>query len=601
MKKYLKLIPLLIILFVTNSCDQYLVTQSNSSLTEGLAFSNLDFATKEVNSIYRDFTLNNMYDFYFTYYKSDNDVEFILGANDGSSNSLAHYSGTEGVSLLKSFWNTFYKAIERSNICIDNLPKSPIWEGTYSDDAKRLYGESVTLRAQLYYELICLWGDVPFVTKSAQAGDNFNLPKTDRDSIYEYLIKDLKDVEDLVPWMTTTQSAKRVSKGFVKGLRAKLALAYAGYSLRNKTFVTQRGRYWEAYYKIAHQECKEIIESNKHGLNPSYEGVFKKIHAYEQDLSYYEVLWEIPQARTYGGRLAYVIGMPFDINSGFGKGGGPVSTSPGYYYSFDTKDLRRNVTVELYNYGSTITPTKQQLVSPYVNWNICKWRKSWIVPSMGGDLKDNQFPGLDNPIMRYSDILLMYAESENQINGPTQPAMDALALVRKRAFPQAEWASKVTDYVSSVSASKESFFNAIVDERSWEFGGEMHRKNDLIRWNMLGTKIKKMKEDWVKMMNNDPTYTNINKVPNYLFWKYNTDGVTIEILNPDYQLPSTTITGYTRTTWSSLASAATIASIQTNIDRIANGYDQTKNNHLYPIQSDIIAASNGVLKNDQMP
>ncbi|MGV8096745.1 MAG: RagB/SusD family nutrient uptake outer membrane protein [Mangrovibacterium sp.] len=602
MKKHIIFIcTIVMFMYTIVSCDDYLKVDSNSTFTEVTAFNNLDFATKAVSAIYADFTLNYMYDIYFLYYKTDNDIEFRQGANNGSTNDLSHYAANEGNTLLKSIWNVFYSAIEKANICIDNLPQSPIWKGEYAEDAKCLYGEAVALRAQLYYELISLWGDVPFITKSTQAGDNFYVAKTDRDSIYEYLIQDLKDVEDYVPWMTTTQSAKKVSKGFVKGLRARMALSYAGYSLRNRTFETRRGRFWEDYYKIAHQECKEIMESGKHELNPGFENVFKKLHAYEQDLSYGEVLWQIPHARLYSGRLAYIIGMQCNVESGYGQTSTSVYTSPMFYYSFDRNDSRRNVTVELYNYGSATTPTKQVLNNARYNWGISKWRKPWLVPNMGGELKNVALPGIDNPIMRYSDILLMFAESENEINGPSQAAKDALSLVRKRAFPEEVWTSKVINYVDSVSQSKDAFFNAIVDERAWEFCGEMHRKNDLIRWNLLGSKIGKLKDDWQKIMRNDPAYANLDKVPTYLFWKYRDDGVTIDFLNPDYRMSQTSVPGYTRASWTPLSSESAIATVTISINNIANGYDQSKNNHLYPIQSDIITASNGVLSNDQIP
>jgi len=184
------------------------------------------------------------------------------------------------------------------------------------------------------------------------------------------------------------------------------------------------------------------------------------------------------------------------------------------------------------------------------------------------------------------------------MNGPTAAAKQALASVRERAFPAAVWPEKVTNYVNTVGASKATFFNAIVDERKWEFGGEMIRKYDLVRWNLLYTKIKEMKDESMKIMSNDPKYS---WVPDYLFWKTGSDNETIEILNPDYRLPSTNIAGYTRASWFPLSSASTIASFKTNLDRVAAGLSETKNNHLYPIPATIISASNGVLTNDQIP
>ena len=90
---------------------------------------------------------------------------------------------------------------------------------------------------------------------------------------------------------------------------------------------------------------------------------------------------------------------------------------------------------------------------------------------------------------------------------------------------------KVTQYVDSVAASKEDFFNAIVDERGWELGGEMIRKYDLVRWNLLGSKVNEMKEECTKMINNDPEYSNI---PTNVFWQREDEVITI--LNPDYRI-----------------------------------------------------------------
>ena len=96
--------------------------------------------------------------------------------------------------------------------------------------------------------------------------------------------------------------------------------------------------------------------------------------------------------------------------------------------------------------------------------------------------------GINWPLMRYSDVLLMLAEAENELNGPTALAKEQLLKVRTRAFSSADQSEKVTNYVNALS-NKEEFFNAIVDERAWEFGGEALRKYDLARWNIYGKKI----------------------------------------------------------------------------------------------------------------
>jgi hypothetical protein len=216
--------------------------------------------------------------------------------------------------------------------------------------------------------------------------------------------------------------------------------------------------------------------------------------------------------------------------------------------------------------------------------------------------------GVDWPVLRYADVLLMFAETQNEIYGtPTDSAKWALKEVRKRAFPESGWPDKVDGYISKVSAGKKEFFNALVNERGWEFMGEGVRKDDLIRWNLLGEKIQYMRDENSKLFSGtDPNYQH---VPDYLYWKYDTDGEHIIFLNKDYRItPSgTTLVGWTRTAWFGLPSAAAgnisafMGSVNAYAIRSFLGFDITKNNHLYPIHGDFISTSRGMLNNDQMP
>jgi hypothetical protein len=342
--------------------------------------------------------------------------------------------------------------------------------------------------------------------------------------------------------------------------------------------------------------------SGKHQLNPVFKNIFSTIHEYKQDLTYNEVLFEIAFGRLYSGLLGRIIGMNHSFSDPkYGGAGTSVYVPANYYYSFDRSDYRRDVSVELFDYNSASYLGKQRLLASVYLFAPCKWRRSWIIPNMGGSFQKAGYTGINFPIMRYADVILMFAESENEINGPTQAAKEALSLIRQRAFPEELWASKVVHYVDSVSVSKEDFFNAIVDERAWEFGGgELIRKYDLVRWNLLGAKIKEMKEESQKIINYDPTYTHYDKIPNYIFWKYKADNETVEILNPDYKLPSTSIAGYSRITWMPLTQSNKDF-IMGRILNVANGYNASKNNHLYPISNKIITSSNSSLSNDQIP
>ncbi|MCD7972880.1 MAG: RagB/SusD family nutrient uptake outer membrane protein [Candidatus Azobacteroides sp.] len=601
MKKYISILFALVGIVGVTSCDDILDTDSNSVFTEETVFKNYDFALKAVNGIYAEFMSVYMYGNNLIFFKLGNDIEVRTGALNGERVDLAQYAADPGNSALAPAYRRFYQSIERANICIEGLPKSPVWTGDYAKEARVLYAEAVALRAFCYSELISFWGDVPFKTKPTQAGDNFYLPKTDRDEMYEYLIQDLRDIQDDIPWMNT--SAERVTKGFVKGLRAKMALAYAGYSLRNGTLETRRGRHWEEYYKIANQECFELIESGVHKMNPDYENIFRLLHTYAQDASNKEILWELAFGRGSSGRLAQAFGMTFSTNPAdpkYGRAVAEPSVPFSYYYSFDPTDLRRSVNVELYNYSDPAYPGQQRLGGATA-LKPCKWRRSWIVPNLGGDNRQMQATGVNFPVMRYTDVLLMFAETENEINGmPTEAAKDALRQVRERAFPREVWQEKVTDYINRVSGSKESFFNAIVDERAWEFGGELIRKNDLIRWNLLGEKVEKMKSDCWKILDDHPDFS---WVPDVIYWKYKNDNETLDILNPDYRWPEDEEApeGYFSSVWGPAFSEANRIKLEDFLNECISGYRKEKNNHLFPLSATTITDSNGVLSNDQIP
>ncbi len=122
------------------SCEDYLNTDSNSVFTETTSFSNIDFAEKVVNGVYDNLASVNLFGSFFLWYNCDSDIEFVIAANNGGTFNIAHYDANPGISNLNTWWNLFYSSIERANICIDNLPKSPIWEGEYAAEARRIYG-----------------------------------------------------------------------------------------------------------------------------------------------------------------------------------------------------------------------------------------------------------------------------------------------------------------------------------------------------------------------------------------------------------------------------------------------------------------------------
>jgi hypothetical protein len=206
--------------------------------------------------------------------------------------------------------------------------------------------------------------------------------------------------------------------------------------------------------------------------------------------------------------------------------------------------------------------------------------------------------GINWPMMRYADVLLMYAEAENEINGPTAEAQNMLKRVRQRAFNAADWGSKVDAYVAQASASKSSFFNAIVNERAWEFGGEMIRKYELIRWGIYSQKMQETIDGLKKLA--DDAFNNTQTGPEYMYWKVNESGDFV-ILNPDSYVAAAPDETWTQTSFLKALhdDALTYKEwITRDYANYVNGPAPGVVRYIFPIPTVAIENSQGTLKNE---
>ncbi|MGH1517598.1 RagB/SusD family nutrient uptake outer membrane protein [Chryseobacterium sp. JK1] len=491
-----------------NSCSDYLEVENLSNTAEKQQFDSAPDTFAALVGVYNSAMGDNTYGQRMNLILSQSGDDYRTSgdynANDrrGISCFGAVPTNTE---LLRPFLDT-YTGIERANLVIKNIPISPVYQVGSAADKKlmdRYLGEALALRALFYYDLIKNWGDVPFQDVPSADLPTVYIPKTDRDVIYDKILDDLAKAATLVPWKSEGgTTAQRLSKAAVKGLRARIALARAGYSLRRNPQLMVQGSNPQKYYQIAYDECKDIITSGQHKLNPSYEGLFRSLHTNSQDTTN-EVIFAIG---AFGGnsrtdsKIGYYNGLRHDDSDWKSSGG--ISAIPTYFYEFSKYDLRRDVNIAIFR----VSTTKQEDLQTSINWNDGKFRKSWT--SITGT---SQNLGIDWPMLRYADVLLMFAEADNELHGsPSQDAVDAVMAVRQRAY------AGNLGQVGTIPTSKNAFFNYVVQERLLEFGGEGLRKYDLIRWNLLETKINETKQKLTDFMNGTGAYAN---VPEYIFYK----------------------------------------------------------------------------------
>ena len=589
-----------IVVLAITSCNKFLDQKPITEVSTETVFSDVPSTYKALAGVYSRLVGDAAYGIRVSlYYPLDNDeMQGPTGAADNDRRDIARYAATPGNAQITNPFNQMFQGIEYANICIANIPKMAMYANGTDQEKKqlqRMYGEALTLRAQFYTEAIRNWGDLPahFEPASVMATKNPFPARTSKDTLYDRLLEDLKLAATLVPWRNELSAIgdgadERITKGTVKGLRARIALYRGGYSLRQDGTVRRATDYLK-YYQIARDEASEVMASNQHSLNPSFKGLWKdQVNARAVADPNGELMF---QASGIGGvgagdtKLAYYNGP--SVN---GLGNKSINVLPTYFYAFDSTDLRRDVTCAVYNVAADgITKIGQTITS------ICdgKYRRDWISNPTVAPTNAIQYFGLKWQILRYSDVMLMFAEAENEINGPTTAAYNAVNQVRRRGYGKSiTTANAAVDLPAGLS--KADFFTAIVKERSLELGGEGVRKYDLIRWNLLATKIADTKAALLAMSTLSAPY---DKLPIAMYYKTtgtsddNTFGPNSLWVNSFYTTaPTATPTGTTKIVWMSAAINTTALS------RFATGF-VTGKSELLPIPQPARDANRNLVQN----
>lgn len=580
----------LIISGLFTSCDEYLDTPAQSTLDEQVIFSSAELAQGAVDGIKIAFGEEQSYRGRLLAYQGLNsDTEWFLNSSsEGPKTDLVTYNAQQSNTEMgdaRNAWAMMYEGIEKANLCIQGLRK--YGDVSNNSELAQLLGEALTLRAIFYADLVRNWGDVP-VRFEPVTSSTIYIPRTNRDVIYKQLIADLGEAAEMVAWpneTSYTNNVQHINKAFVKGLRARLALMASGYQqyadgVRRSTDPELSV---EAMYSLALRECRSVIESGSAKLEPTFEGFWKK-YSQENLTAGNESLWEIPFGDNRG-RMFFWFAVKHDEVDQFqimrANNGGTAGPLPFVYYDYDQADTRRDVTCVPYKWGKATNKISKQELTDLQVWYFGKYRFEWTTRKATGDQDD----GMNKVYMRYAEILLMAAETANEIEGPAAAA-PYLKELRKRAFISSDWAVKVDDYVAGLT-SKTDMFNAIVNENQYELTGEMERKFALMRWNLLKTKLVEAQS---KMNNLKARTGNYSDVPTTLYYKYKSDDVTLDIYGLNRGEKTDPGAGYTSKNWDKLEDTKIQSLFNANVDPDKKQY--------WPIMDVYVRGSNGQLDNN---
>lgn len=491
------------------SCD--LDAPNQSTMSEDVVFSTEELADAAVMGLHQSFCETNSYRGRFIpYFGTNTDCEIFNnygGVSDPTLDkeaSLACYNAQVDNSYMNTStnaWAKLYEGIERANKAIVSMKEF----GNIDTDENmgQLYGELLTLRGMIYFDLVKAWGDVPY-RFTPVTSDEIYLPQTDRAVILQKVMEDLKEAEGYLGWPNAnkyTKSTERVSLSFAKGLRARVALFLAGksedvsgtalrYNLDDESARKEM-------YQIALTECQEVIASNQNKLG-EFETNFRNLSA-DVTTAGLESLYEIPFSEGRG-RVLYSWGGKHSTTDDWTKlaKGGVNGPAPTLWYEYDPQDARRDITCLPYVWTNGVKTLSNTSGG---GWSFGKLRFEWmsrVVTSTNDD-------GINFQVMRLADVYMMGAEAANELD-QLQEAKNLLRPVMARVYPSGKVDTKLGN-----AKSKTEFFNLLVDERKFEFAGEAIRKVDLMRWGLLSDKLAEEKEKMYCLANRIGEFANYPK------------------------------------------------------------------------------------------
>ena len=518
------------------SCNDFLDTESPSQQTSQVIYENEGMARAAIMGVYSDLAGTYVYGQKMSVnWQGVSDIELASGYNNDPSKELT--SDTGAANFYSDWynhtiqWQYIFKMAERASTAVEGIRLSNAFKSG-NKTMQRYLGEALVLRSLAYFELVRRWGDIPYKEgTSASDLSNVYAGKTSRDEIYDYLVRDMQEAIQYLPWMGEIgeYTCERITKGFAKGLLARIALFAGGWSVRDGNqfaddsnvehysetkqgmgelngFYVGRPKKWRDYYIIAEQQCAEIIGDiqNPHQLDPDYGDIWKTVNHLDYN-GYGENMFEVANGMGYSGDVGTLMGREMDGNlfGNTGWGSSYVATNGYYFYSFTPTDQRRDYAC----YFPKFTKENNKLTetmngrNDMLNVHLGKWSYFWTTDAykaLAQTASGRPNTGINWIVMRYPDVLLMFAEARSQLGEGEDSrstvagitAREALEKVRERAFGAGS---------SEIKHYDNNFFNAIVNERAWEFGGEGIRKLDLVRWGLLDQKIEEMKEALVKM------------------------------------------------------------------------------------------------------
>lgn len=377
--------------------------------------------------------------------------------------SLAHYQGVgQSNGTISNFWQYRYKGILRCNIAIERIPEASILDESKKN---RLIAEAKFLRAYFYFELVKNFGGVPIIDGFLMPEEVSGIKRSTAEEVYALIEKDLTEAAAILPQRSELASSDmgRATRGAALGMLGKAYLYQDKFGEAKTTFQT-------------------VIDEKEYELMADF-GDTWSIDAENNKESLFEVQNAYDETYDLGGSLSIVTGnRSGGDQDGWAWGLPSANLENAFIKAGDTERLKwtiiKNGATEIAgedHFAELVTAQGDQngngtyCVDPAKHKSARINRKFYLPYAKRPENYNQPKVPLNHRIMRYADVLLMYAEACNETNDDVN-ARTALNQVRKRVN------------LANVEASGNELRKAIRAERRLELACENHRIYDLRRW-----------------------------------------------------------------------------------------------------------------------
>ncbi len=453
--KFLSRVLLLATVLVSSGCEKFLEEEDPTNLTEGTYFVLPEHAEAGIAAAYAQTRfIGNGAGIFVQNYSL---IEMLSGTAKTETGQNSDLNNIIGLSyngdnlLIRQWWNGLYSVIAQTNLVLARVPDISPMDETHKN---QILGQARFLRAWAYFYLVRMWGDVPLILSPVNASSPDLLPsRTPAADVYDQIVEDLTTAENSsLPW---TDQTGRASLGAVKSLLAKVYLTMAGHPLN-------RGA---SHYQLAADKANEVITSNNFSLFASY----NDLHSLSTE-NRGEHIFQIQYLGGVADNPMQTSMLPnFKGVSSYGTEVGSNVPVPDFVDSYEAGDKRTIDRQGFYytSYYNEGNGALKDLGAPYI------FKHFDVIANGTAGVAGTNVSSLNYPLIRYADVLLMFAEAKNEVAAaPDAAAWNALKAIRDRAGLNTPAVGTYT---------KDSFRDAVLKERWHELAYEGITWFDMLR------------------------------------------------------------------------------------------------------------------------